>query len=165
MMPYSAGKIPLFIEPLNLAINEFEINTRQRQAAFLAQVAVESGELRYTREIASGAAYEGRADLGNTQPGDGERFAGRGLLQATGRFTYGRISSALRIDCVTNPSLLEAPVGACRSAAYIWAVEKKLNPLADVDHFGAITKAINGGYNGIDARIVYWLVARKQLGL
>lgn len=163
--PYNAGKAEMFFGPLTAALQEFEITTPRRQAAFIAQVAVESGEFRYTREIASGAAYEGRTDLGNTQPGDGERFAGRGLLQATGRAMYDRIRVALGIDCVANPSLLETPIGACRSAAYIWTVEKKLNPLADTDAFFSITHRINGGYTEGDRRLAYYLTARALFNL
>jgi putative chitinase len=67
---------------------ESGISTPLRMAHFLAQLAHESGELRYAEEIASGDAYEGRADLGNSEPGDGRRFKGRGLIQLTGRFNY-----------------------------------------------------------------------------
>ena len=165
LMPFSVGKIPLFVEPLNQAMVEFAVNTPKRRAHFLAQIAHESGELRYTREIADGSDYEGRIDLGNTQPGDGTRFPGRGLLQATGRDVYEKLKAALGIDCVTNPSLLEVPVGACRSAGWIWAVDKRLNELADTDQFGSITHRINGGYSGLDQRFRYHIIARKVFGL
>jgi putative chitinase len=163
--PESTGRAELFAQPLAAAMLDYGITTARRQAAFLAQVAEESGQLRYTKEIASGEAYEGRADLGNTQPGDGVRFPGRGLLMATGRGMYERLNSALGIDCITSPSLLEIPYGASRSAAYIWAIEKKLNELADADKFFEITHRINGGYTGGDARLAYYLVARKVFGL
>lgn len=165
IMPHAGARADAFAEPLSAAMQEFEITTSRRQAAFIAQVAHESGELRYVREIASGAAYEGRADLGNTQLGDGIRFPGRGLLQATGRGMYEKLKAALGIDCVMNPGLLEAPAGACRSAGYIWAIDKKLNDLADSDEFFEITHRINGGYTGGDKRLAYYLQARKQLGL
>jgi putative chitinase len=61
-------------------MQRFGITNKLRAAAWLANVAKESGELFYTEEIASGAAYEGRLDLGNTQPGDGMRFKGRGYI-------------------------------------------------------------------------------------
>lgn len=165
LMPYSAGRSSAFIDSINQTLQEFEIDTPKRQSAFLAQVALESGELRYTLELADGKAYEGRADLGNTQPGDGPRFKGRGLLQVTGRGMYERLQAALAIDCVARPSLLEIPPGATRSAGYIWAKEKQLNPLADAGHFFEITRRINGGYNGGDQRLGYYLLARSLFGV
>jgi putative chitinase len=84
-MPASGARAPIFVEALNHAMLEFDIDTPQRQACFLAQIAHESGSLNYVEELASGADYEGRRDLGNTHEGDGKKFKGAGLLQVTGR--------------------------------------------------------------------------------
>lgn len=65
-------------------------------------------------EIASGAAYEGRLDLGNTQPGDGRRFKGRGYVQITGRSNYTKWSQRLGIDLINNPGLASDPANAAK---------------------------------------------------
>lgn len=137
----------------------YEINTARRENAFLAQIAHESGEFRYLHEIASGAAYEGREDLGNTEAGDGIRFKGRGILQITGRSNYQLISDDLGVDFVSNPEILEEPAMAAKSAGWFWNL-KKLNRLADIGDFVAITKRINGGTNGLLAREEYWNKAK-----
>lgn len=169
IMPGAGTRVGAFWGPLNDAMAEFSITSPARQAAFLAQCAHESGELQFTRELASGAAYEPPSplaqELGNTQPGDGPRFKGRGLLQATGRAIYARLGAALGLDLIAHPELLELPAGACRSAGWIWSIDKNLNGLADADQFGAITKRINGGYNGLDSRLKHWLAARRALGI
>lgn len=162
IMPYAGQRADTFAAPLTAAMLEFGISTPQQQAAFLAQVAHESGSLRYTRELADGRAYEGRGDLGNTQPGDGPRYKGRGLLQITGRANYAACGAALGLDLIARPELLEIPEGACRSAGWFWQT-RQLNKLADTDSFGMLTKRINGGFNGIDDRIACWLRARRAL--
>jgi putative chitinase len=164
MIPASAPSANAFAAALTAAMLEFDIDTPRRQAAFLAQVCHESGSLRYVREIASGNAYEGRKDLGNVHPGDGPRFKGRGLLQITGRANYMQCGAALGLDLVTAPEQLEEPGPACRSAGWFWR-SRDLNRYADVDRFGSLTRAINGGYNGLDDRIVHWLRIRRVLGL
>ena len=164
IMPYAAARVGSFIAPLNSAMQEFHINTADRQAAFLAQIAVESGELRYVLEIASGSAYEGRSNLGNTQPGDGVRYKGRGLIQITGRSNYDQCGRALGVDLITNPEELETKDLACRSAAWFWA-SRGLNDLADKGEFERITKRINGGTNGAQQRRDYHDRARKVFGL
>jgi putative chitinase len=164
IFPLAQQRIGNFIDPLNAAMDAAGIDSRARQAAFLAQVGHESAELAYTRELGTGAQYEGRADLGNTQQGDGARFKGRGLLQITGRAGYQSCGSALGLDLLAQPELLETPAGACRSAAWFW-LTRELNVLADDDAFGAITHRINGGFNGMDSRLKYWLRARHVLAV
>ena len=138
------------------AMREGEINTRLRQSSFLAQIGHESGSLVYVREIGGPsyfAKYNGRKDLGNTQPGDGARFCGRGLIQVTGRSNYSKCSKALFGDdrLLKTPDLLEQPEWAAKSAVWFWST-RNLNELADADRFTDLTKKINGGTNGIEDR-------------
>jgi putative chitinase len=169
IMPFAVKRAPTFIDPLNDAMHEFDIDTGKRAAAFLAQIAHESGELRYMRELASGEAYDtGRlaTALGNTPEADsdGQKYKGRGLIQITGRANYKRCGTALGIDLIKDPALLEQPVAACRSAAWFWH-SNGLNDLADRAEFRKITRRINGGYNGIEDRLKYYERALKALGV
>ncbi|MDO8039519.1 glycoside hydrolase family 19 protein [Janthinobacterium sp. SUN137] len=141
---------------------EFGITTPARQASFLSQVGHESGQLRYVRELASGQAYEGRTDLGNTQRGDGVRFRGRGLLQVTGRANYAACGKALGLDLLAQPELLEQAVNACRSAGWFWQT-KGLNALADAGDQVKVTRRINGGTNGLAERQAFFAVAQRVL--
>ena len=127
------------------------LDTTLRFAHPLAQLAHESDGFRAMEEYASGKAYEGRADLGNTQPGDGVRYKGRGPIQITGRANYRTFGRALGIDLERRPDLAAVPsIGLQVSAAY-WA-SRNLNALADRDDILGITRAINGGNNGLDDR-------------
>ena len=155
-------RLEAFLDPLNDAMHEFDIDTPKREAAFIAQIAHESGEFRYVRELATGDAYENRADLGNVQEGDGRRFRGRGLIQITGRANYRRCGDALGVDLVADPELLEGTVLACRSAAWFWK-SRDLSELADKGDFRSITKRINGGLNGWADRTQYWERAKSVL--
>lgn len=168
IMPGARKRAALFIAPINAALAEFSISSPARAAAFLAQVAHESVELQFVREIASGAAYDtGRLAerLGNTTAadGDGQRYKGRGLLQITGRANYAACGEALGLDLIATPELLERPEHAARSAGWFWMCHG-LNALADKGAFDAITAVINGGQNGRDKRRAYWLTARRVLG-
>lgn len=143
-----------YYQPLEMKMRETGINTPLRMAHFLAQIGHESGDLRYSEEIASGEAYEGRADLGNTEAGDGKRFKGRGLIQLTGRANYERYGRSRGRDFLQdhNITLLAAdPITAVDVACWYWN-EHNLNTLADRDDIMAITRAINGGYNGLEDR-------------
>lgn len=141
---------------LNVAMHEYDITTPARIAAFLAQVGHESGRLRYVREIwgptPAQRRYEGRGDLGNTEPGDGKRFMGRGLIQITGRANYRLLSDAVGEDFVMYPGLLESHKWASISAAWFWS-SRNLNDLADAGQFDTITRRINGGQNGRADRV------------
>ena len=140
-----------YLAGFNQAITNYDLSTPLRLAHFLAQTGHESGSMIYNKEIASGAAYEGRHDLGNTQPGDGMRFKGRGLIQITGRNNYKLYGDAVGVDFISNPILLEQPPYAVDSAGWFWKTHN-LNPLADADDILHITKKINGGINGLDDR-------------
>ena len=163
IMPHARDRAGLYVDYLNSAMQEFGITNVARECAFLAQIAHESGELRYVKELASGEQYEGRKDLGNTEPGDGVRFKGRGLIQITGRANYDACGNALGLDLLDEPNLLELPTNACRSAAWFWS-KHGLNELADNGGFEVITRRINGGLNGYADRLAYYRRAQQTLG-
>lgn len=172
----SVARAEPWTEPLNVSMAMFGIDTPARRAAFLAQIGHESGRLRYVRELwgkqptPAQARYEGRADLGNVQPGDGFRYRGRGLIQTTGRANYAATRDGLRKvapgapDFEAEPEALELPRWAAMSAAWFWH-SRGLNALADVGDFERITRRINGGTNGLDDRLKLWAGAKAALGV
>lgn len=169
-MPDSAARAPIYLECLNTAMAEFQIDTLLRQACFLAQVCHESGSLRYVEELADGKAYDitvnpaKAKDLGNTLPGDGPKYRGAGLLQVTGKTnTLACLKALGRPE--TDRAYLLTPMGAARSAGWFWTPYRGLNRLADTGAFGSLTKAINGFYNGIDDRIRHYIRIRRVLGI
>lgn len=162
IFPNAGLLIATYIDPLNATMFEFEIDTPLRMASFLAQIGHESGQLRYVKELASGEAYEGRKDLGNTEVGDGVKFKGRGLIQITGRANYTAILHDLGIDCVRHPSLLEQPVNACRVSGWYWD-KHNLNALADRSDQLGISGTINCGRASVPATRINGLADRLGL--
>lgn len=170
----SAEAAQRFAGPLSAACAFYSIDTPARLAAFLAQIGHESASLRFTTELwgptEAQKSYEGRASLGNTVPGDGERFKGHGLIQTTGRFNHARVRDRLRErfphldvpDFESEPARLAEPQWACLSAADYWD-DRHLNPLADAGQFELITRRINGGLNGQADRLARWERAKKAL--
>lgn len=156
----------LFAVPLTNSMSEYQIDSPARAAAFLAQIGHESGRFNFLHELwgptPAQLTYEGRRDLGNVQNGDGYRFRGRGLIQITGRVNYDSVSKALKHDFVSNPDDLALPEWSALSAAWFWCVHG-CNPLADTGKFEAITRAINGGLNGLADREKLWEQAKKAL--
>ena len=180
----NAGQVAgVFIPVLNTAMSRYQIIGTKRIAAFIAQVGHESGQLtrlaenlnysvdalrrnwpsRFDVELASAVArkpeqianiaYGNR--MGNTAPGDGWKYRGRGLIQITGKNNYRACGEALGLDLIAQPELLERPQHACMSAAWFWA-NNGLNTLADAGKFDAITQRINGGHNGaVDRQELY----------
>lgn len=130
-----------------------------RLAHFFAQLAHESGGFRYMEEIASGQAYEGRADLDNVQPGDGRRFKGRGPIQLTGRANYRLFGRALGLDFEAHPEIVALPSIGLLAACHYWRM-RGLNELADADDVVAVTKRVNGGTNGLADRQAYLAKAK-----
>jgi predicted chitinase len=164
-------KFEIYLALLNWVMEDSEINTPLRAAAFLAQIAHESGELRRMEEITGPTEAQRRyeppgdqaARLGNTQPGDGERFKGRGAIQITGRANYQRYGDLLGVDLVNNPDLAATPQIGFQVAAAYWTANG-LNELADAGDFTTITQRINGGLNGLEDRLKYYDIAKNVLG-
>ena len=140
-------------------VKAFDINTAVRQQHFLSQCAHESDHFQTTREYASGGAYEGRRDLGNTHKGDGKKFRGRGLIQLTGRANYEAASKALGEPYAHDPELVERFPAAAIVSGWFWATHG-LNALADKDDVEAVTRRVNGGINGLASRITCLKAAR-----
>lgn len=163
MIPLASDKTRMkFLMPINYTLRKYEINTRLRVAAFLAQITHESGSLHYVSELADGSNYNNRKDLGNTDPNAieiaklhdvevGPFYKGHGLIQITGYYNHKAVSDALGIDAVNNPTILCTPQYAALSAGWFWN-RNNLNDLADRGRFTSITRVINGGTNGIEDR-------------
>src|ERR1700704_866873 len=160
---------------LTAAMAEFAIEAPARAAAFLAQLAHESGQFRFMEEIWGPTDAQRRyepvtklsQDLGNTDVGDGRRFKGRGPIQLTGRANYQRFGDLLSVDLLGDPPRAANPDVTFRVAGLFWS-KKGLNELADVatpDAFKEITRRINGGTNGLAERQAFYAVARKVLGV
>ena len=171
----SETRINEFLPFLAGAMAEFAIDTAPRAAAFLAQLAHESGQFRFMEEIWGPTEAQRRYEpvtklsqaLGNTQSGDGRRFKGRGPIQLTGRANYQRFGNLLSIDLVGEPARAANPDVAFRIAGLFWS-KKGLNQLADratADAFKEITRRINGGTNGLADRQAFYVVARESLGV
>lgn len=160
------SRAALWARPMAEAMALAEINTDQRLACWLAQIGHETGRLRWVREIWGPTAAQLRYEpgttlarqLGNTQPGDGKRYMGRGLIQTTGRANYTHVRDRLSAllgahvpDFVSAPAMLEAPEWAALSAGLYWK-DRRLNQYADAFDFVTLTKRINGGTNGLADR-------------
>lgn len=146
---------------LNKYMPKYEVNNYLRVCHFLAQAAHEAASFRTLEEYASGAAYEGRKDLGNTQRGDGVRYKGRGIFQLTGRANYRTIGAKIGKDLENNPELAESPEVSVLTALEYWK-SRNLNKWADEDNVERITRLINGGLNGFEDRKKY-LARCKQV--
>lgn len=141
---------------------KYNLNTWLRVCHFIAQAAHETAGFRTLEEYASGAAYEGRKDLGNVKAGDGVRYKGRGIFQLTGRANYQNYGDRIGYNLVDNPKLASDPKISVLTAMEYWNTNK-LSMSADRDDIAAITKRINGGFNGFDDRKAYLERAKKAI--
>ena len=184
IMPFAGPRAAVYLDPLNSAMGEFGIDTPARAGMFLANLAHESGSLRWTREIASGTAYDKRKDLGNTKPDaiviagqhgstPGPWWRGGGFGQITGYNNYRQLSADLYGDpelLLHHPELLEQPLDACRSAGWFWW-RHGLAKFADAGDFDGVCDLWNKGHktttigdaNGYDDRASAWSRAQKVL--
>ncbi|MBT8767229.1 glycoside hydrolase family 19 protein, partial [Metapseudomonas boanensis] len=154
MKSASGETIDKYLLPINKAMAIFEINSHLRISHFLAQVAHETAELKYSEELASGSAYEWREDLGNTQAGDGRRFKGRGLLQLTGRSNYEACENYLAaLNMVTDITsstemakrVSDSPEISALASGYFWSkIKPRINEAADIDDLYWVSVYVNG---------------------
>lgn len=173
--------MPALADWMNKLCPTYEIDTAREYSHFIAQACHETDHFKTLREYASGSAYEGRADLGNTQPGDGVRFRGGGIFQTTGRANYLQlgVKKGRRDLFINTPELLEQPEYAVWSACEFWRT-RGLNDVAnhadtdvlkkkyrghiiDVSPVEYISLTINGGYRGMDERKKYYALAQQTL--
>lgn len=192
------ANIEKYFLPLSISMDVFNINTPARQAAFLAQIAHESQALAFVVENMNYSAdrllavfpkyfttatapayhkqpvkianhvYANRMGNGAPESGDGWKYRGRALMHLTGADMYEACSKYLGIDFVNHPELLETPANSAKASAWCWAIEKKLNKIADLNTpngFKKISIAINGGLNGYDERVIHWNNCRKALNI
>ena len=184
-------------EALEQLLPDYEINTPQRIAAFIAQCAHESGGFRAikenlnykaatlrkifpkyfpTDELANAYAsmpnkqeaianrvYANRMGNGDEHSGDGYRYCGRGLIQLTGKQNYQNFADSIETSVEDASEYLATFEGAAQSACWFWE-SNNLNRFADVGDIKGLTKAINGGYIGLDDRIKHYNHALHVLG-
>lgn len=166
----AAARREMYLPFLSVAMETYAIDNALRAAAFLAQLAHESGELKFMEEIWGPTAQQRRyeppsdlaARLGNTERGDGARFKGRGPIQITGRFNYRKYGELLGVNLVEMPQLAATPQLAFAIAGLFWQ-KNGLNELADRQDFTTITRRINGGLNGLASREKYYARALQVL--
>ena len=181
-----------WLEPLENTFAKYEINTPQRQAAFIGQCAHESGNFKvlqenlnysadglmktwpsrfstieianqYARQPAKIAGKVYNGRLGNTSEEEAAKYLGRGLIQLTGRENYANCGSSIGADLLADPTLLLDPRYAALSAGWFWN-KKGLNSLADSGDIETMTKRINGGLIGLDDRKAKIAKAEQVLG-
>nr|WP_264857976.1 glycoside hydrolase family 19 protein [Burkholderia cenocepacia] len=180
----AALQIPLaratpWSDPLSAAMALYAIDSPARQAAFLAQCGHETGGFQWLREIwgptPAQRAYEPPAakasELGNTQPGDGFRYRGGGLVQITGRYNYRVMGQKIGVPLEDKPEQIVQPSVAAEASAQFWA-DHALSAFADAGDFLSISRAINLGNprsaatpNGMPDRLALWDSCKKALGV
>jgi len=94
-------------------------------------------------------------ELGNTRAGDGYFFRGNGLLQSTGGGLHKELTEVLGVDFYSQPALMTAPQHALKPACHFWKT-RNINPLADANDIGAVTRKVNGGTTGLADRRDYF---------
>lgn len=177
----STALMPALAEWINKVCPDYGVDTAGEYAHFLAQGCHETDHFRTLEEYASGAAYENRADLGNTEPGDGIRFKGRGIFQTTGRSNYMQLGlkKGNANLFINHPEYLEQPEYAVWSACEFWK-SRGLNDIANYPDDAVLKKkyrgavievspveyisiTINGGYNGMEQRKQFYANAKSVL--
>lgn len=144
------------IEEMNSCLLTFKITTPNRIRHFLSQISHESGGGRWKKELASGSDYEGRTDLGNTQPGDGPKYKGAGYIQLTGRANYQAFADYMKDPFIMDGVEYVSEKYPMTSAGFWW-MKNDMNSLCDKNpSIEKVTLRVNGGYNGLEDRKKYY---------
>jgi putative chitinase len=155
-----------WLAPVVHTMDKYDINSKARMAAFLAQIGHETSGFQFIHELwgptEAQKGYEFNKELGNTNEGDGYRYRGRGLIQVTGRFNYRMFGIVLLLPLEERPELLEVPENAALVSGLFW-FKHRLNVKADYGDFKGITQVINGGLNGYANRVQLWEKAKGVL--
>jgi putative chitinase len=168
-----AARLAELAPHLNASLAEAQVTTPLRAAMYLGQIGHESMSLLYLKEVwgptIAQTRYERNARLGNTEPGDGARFRGRGAIQLTGRRNYAACGAALGLPLLEQPELVALPEYAFRVTAWFWVTAtdphgKHLNDFADKGDVEGATRVVNGGLNGLLERQIYYDRACEVLG-
>jgi len=173
------ARASVWADPLSAAMALYAIDSPVRQAAFLAQCGHESGRLVWMRELwgptTAQKLYEPPSqkalELGNTQPGDGFRYRGGGLIQITGRYNFRAVGAKIGIALEADPDQITRPDVAALASAQFW-IDHNLNAYADAGSFLTLSRVINLGNpsssampNGMDDRVLLWTSCRSALGI
>jgi predicted chitinase len=153
---FDNNKNPRFYRDLMRCCNLADISTPTRLRHFCSQTMHESGRGRYLKELASGRAYNGRKDLGNTQPGDGPRFKGAGILQVTGRVNYKKLAEFVDDERVMEGVDYVAEHYPCTAAAVWWIANGMNNHINQGATVKSVTRRVNGGFNHLAERRQYY---------
>ena len=176
-LPYVAkATIRQLATQLNATMGKYQINTALRKAHFLAQIAHESISFTRTTEEGdnAGQRYENRANLGNTHPGDGRKYKGRGLIQLTGRNNYISYGRAVGIDLVNNPGLVASDLFlSVDVAGWYWYTKRSnkkghvnlLFQASDRDDVVEVSRLVNGGKIGLSERKRYTAITKKEMNI
>ncbi len=159
-----AANIAEFTPLLFQALHEAQIDDAPMVAYAFGTINAETSAFAPIPEYASGREYEGRTDLGNTEPGDGERFKGRGFIQLTGRHNYRLMGQKLGVDLENNPDLALRPDVAVRIFANFLAprADSIRHALASGD-LAQARRYVNGGTNGLEKMSASYTAAMNIL--
>jgi predicted chitinase len=157
-----------FMNDLNMLVRVADMTSLNQRRHLISQTCHETGRYRWMKEIASGEAYEGRTDLGNTQPGDGKLYKGGGVIQLTGRYNYQRFSTWLERNGMRDDMVMELGANYVADAypflsAICWIQENKWDEVCKSEDVYQVTRVLNGGYNGLEDRIKYYNKACKVI--
>ena len=156
----SMGWTNYYLSDLNNCLSNFEINNVKRVRHFISQCSHESACGTYTKELASGKAYENRKDLGNNQPGDGPKYKGAGFIQMTGRSNYQAFANFMNDQKIMDGVDYVAKNYPWSSAGFWWK-SNGMNSLCDDKNTTVekVTKKVNGGTRGLEERKKYYTKA------